>query len=148
MVPVCRHPDLVVTSDLARYERLKLHILNLGHTWLAERWLLERRPPEETVREALADKDLAAGLDALYDEEVLPVFAALGLGEEAAAYRRTTLERFKNPYLRHRLADIAANHAVKKQRRFAPVIELARAHASGLQQPRLEAALVSPVGGA
>jgi tagaturonate reductase len=35
--PVCRHPDLVVTSDLARYERLKLHILNLGHTWLAER---------------------------------------------------------------------------------------------------------------
>ncbi len=42
--PVCRHPDLVVTADLARYERLKLFILNLGHTWLAERWLLDRRP--------------------------------------------------------------------------------------------------------
>ena len=62
--PVCRHPDLVVTPDLARYERLKLYILNLGHTWLAERWLLERRPPEETVLEALADPDLAASLDA------------------------------------------------------------------------------------
>jgi tagaturonate reductase len=148
LVPVCRHPDLVVTPDLARYERLKLHILNLGHTWLAERWLLERRPPEETVREALADANMAASLDALYDEEVLPVFAALGPGEEAAAYRRTTLERFRNPYLHHRLADIAANHAVKKQRRFAPVIELARARAPDLRQPRLEAALVSPAGAA
>jgi tagaturonate reductase len=64
--PVCRHPDLVVTSDLARYERLKLFILNLGHSWLAERWLLDRRPPEETVLEALSDPDLAASLDCLY----------------------------------------------------------------------------------
>ena len=75
--------DLVVTPDLARYERLKLYILNLGHTWLAERWLLERRPPDETVLEALTDPDLAASLDGLYDEEVLPVFAALGLGDAA-----------------------------------------------------------------
>ena len=65
--PVCVHPDLVVTSDLARYERLKLYILNLGHTWLAERWLLDRRPQEETVREALDDPELAASLDRIYD---------------------------------------------------------------------------------
>ena len=125
--PVCRHPDLVVTPDFARYERLKLYILNLGHTWLAERWLLERRPPDETVLEALTDPDLAASLDALYDEEVLPVFVALGLGDAATAYRRTTLERFRNPFLRHRLRDIAANHEAKKQRRFAALIANRRA---------------------
>ena len=60
--PVCEHADLVLTPDLARYERLKLHILNLGHTWLAERWLLDGRPAEETVREALDDPALAASL--------------------------------------------------------------------------------------
>ncbi len=34
----CRHADVVVTNDLKRYERLKLFILNLGHTYLAEIW--------------------------------------------------------------------------------------------------------------
>ena len=53
------------------------------------------------------------------------MFAALGLGEAARAYRRTTVERFRNPFLRHRLADIAQNHAAKKQRRFAALLRLA-----------------------
>ena len=141
--PVCRHADLVVTDDLARYERLKLYILNLGHTWLAERWLLERRPPDETVREALADPELSGSLDALYAQEVLPVFAGLGLGTAARAYRDTTLERFRNPFLRHHLRDIAQNHAAKKERRFKALIELARQAAPGLAQPRLTAALAS-----
>ncbi len=146
--PPCRHPAIVVTDDLARYERLKLFILNLGHSFLAERWLIERRPPGETVREALADARLRAGLDALYDEEVLPVFDALGLGPAVRDYRRVVLERFLNPFLRHRLADIAGNHEAKKQRRFLPVVELARRHRPGLRQPRLLAALASGAGAA
>lgn len=144
--PVCRHPDLVVTADLARYERLKLFILNLGHTWLAERWLLDRRPRDETVLEALSDPDLALSLGRVYDAEVLPVFAALGLGDAARAYRRTTEERFRNPFLRHRLADIAANHAAKKQRRFAALIELAAEVAPERRQPLLAEALRSAAG--
>lgn len=31
------HPDVILTQNLEPFERLKLHILNLGHTWLAER---------------------------------------------------------------------------------------------------------------
>ncbi len=143
--PVCRHPDLVLTPDLSRYERLKLHILNLGHTWLAERWLVDHRAPDETVRAALDDPNVAAGLDALYDEEVLPVLAAAGL-QEAAAYRLTVLERFRNPFLRHRLADIAANHAAKKARRMAPLLALAAERAPRLPLSRLRAALASPAG--
>jgi tagaturonate reductase len=144
--PVCRHGAIVVTDDLARYERLKLFILNLGHSFLAERWLLDRRPRDESVREALADAPLRAALDALYDDEVLPVFAAIGLGAAAADYRRVVMERFANPFLHHRLADIAANHEAKKERRFAPVVALARRHAAALTQPRLVAALGSGAG--
>ena len=55
------------------------------------------------------------------------MFAALGLGDAAIAYRRTTLERFRNPFLRHRLRDIAANHEAKKQRRFAALMQIAAA---------------------
>jgi tagaturonate reductase len=32
------HPQLVLTEDLAPFEQRKLFILNLGHTWLAQRW--------------------------------------------------------------------------------------------------------------
>ena len=71
------------------------------------------------------------------------MFAALGLADAATAYRRTTLERFRNPFLRHRLRDIAANHAAKKQRRFAALIQIAARAAPDLRQPRLEAALSS-----
>lgn len=141
--PVCEHVALVLTPDLARYERLKLHILNLGHTWLAERWLHDRRPAEETVREAMDDPALAASLDSLYDEEVLPVLEASGL-MEARSYRRTVVERFRNPFLRHRLAEIAVNHAAKKQRRLAPLLELAAECAPHLLLPRLRTALATP----
>jgi tagaturonate reductase len=144
--PICRHPAITLTDDLEHYEQLKLLILNLGHSYLAERWLVDGRPPGETVLEALADPSLRAGLDELYEHEVLPVFAALGIHDEAAAYRRTVLERFANPFLRHRIADIAANHEAKKQRRMGTLVELARQHAPDLGQPRLRAALASGAG--
>jgi tagaturonate reductase len=143
LAPPCRHPDIVLTDSLERYERLKLLILNLGHSFLAECWRRDRRPPDETVRAALADPDLARRLDDLYDTEVLPVFAALGLEGEAAAYRRTTLGRFRNPFLEHRLSDIAQNHAAKKQRRFGLLLTLAERHAPALALPLTRAALAS-----
>lgn len=140
LAPICVHPDVVVTDDLARYERLKLLILNLGHTYLAARWLADRRPADETVRQALQDRELRTDLDALYDQEVLPVFAAMGLGEAASSYRRITMERFANPFLDHRIADIAGNHAMKLQRRFRFLLDLADRH--GVPgQPRLRAIL-------
>ena len=135
------HEDVVVTDDLDRYARLKLFILNLGHTWLAERWLDDERPADETVLEALQDVDLLATLDRVYDEEVLPVFMAMELGEAARAYRQTTLERFANPFLRHRLSDIAQNHAAKKERRFGGLIELSRKFLPSHQTLLLDAAL-------
>ena len=122
----CVHPDIRVVADLLPYERLKLFILNLGHTVLAERWISDSLPPNLTVAEALADPGLRATLDDVHDREVLPVFAALGMAHQAAAYRRTVLDRFANPFLRHRLADIAQNHVTKKQRRITPLLALAR----------------------
>lgn len=125
-VPPCAHPDIKMVPDLAPYERLKLFILNLGQTAMAERWLATGRDAEETVVQAVSDPGTRAFLDALYDAEVLPVFAALGMGAEARAYRATVLDRFANPHLRHRFADIAVNHAAKKARRIGAFLELAR----------------------
>ena len=122
----CIHPDMHIVADLLPYERLKLFILNLGHSVLAERWLAERHAPGLTVAEAMTHPGLRAALDDVYDREVLPVFGALGMAGQAMAYRQTAVDRFANPFLRHRLADIATNHTTKKQRRITPLLSLAR----------------------
>ena len=118
LVSPCRHPAVRLVDDLTPYEKLKLHILNLGHTVLADIWMKEGRRQDETVREILADQGVRDRLTDLYREEVVPGFAARGLGGEAEAYVKTTLERFENPYLDHRIGDIAANHAEKVARRI------------------------------
>ncbi|OLP52941.1 D-mannonate oxidoreductase [Rhizobium rhizosphaerae] len=133
LVPPCTHPSIVLAPDIEPYERLKLHILNLGHTVLADIWRKEGRPTEETVRAILSDPAIAARLDALYRDEVVPGFAARGLGGEAQAYVETTLSRFRNPFLDHRLSEIAGNHAVKIERRIAAFLAWAGTPAPTLQ---------------
>ena len=76
------------------------------------------------MRALLAEPGVLADLNDLYDREVLPVFAGIGLGEEAQAYRRAVIERFMNPFLNHSLADIFTNHEAKKRRRFGGLIDL------------------------
>jgi tagaturonate reductase len=137
----CRHEAIVVAADLKPYERLKLFILNLGHTYLAEIWARQGGAPGLTVREAVADTTMRTKLDALYEEEVLPVFAAIGMGDEAQVYLKTVIERFSNPFLDHRLAEIFTNHDAKKRRRFGGLIDLAKANEAPVSLSRLIAAL-------
>jgi tagaturonate reductase len=137
----CQYEAIVVAGDLKPYERLKLFLLNLGHTYLAEIWARRGGAPALTVREAMAEEAFRPELDALLDEEALPVFAGIGMGKEALAYRATVIERFSNPFLDHRLAEIFINHEAKKRRRFRGLIELAEANSVRVKQPRLRAAL-------
>ncbi|WP_027210464.1 D-mannonate oxidoreductase [Burkholderia sp. WSM2232] len=121
----CLHEDIVVTDDLRSYEQQKLFFLNLGHTWLADQWLAQGRSATETVADAMNDAALRESLEAVWTQEVLPVFDAMGLRERAEAYVASVRERFLNPYLDHRLSDIAGNHVEKVRRRIVPLIELA-----------------------
>lgn len=143
MLLPCRHPQLVLTGSLREYEQRKLFLLNLGHTYLAQLWMERGSPAGMTVREAMDDDAMRAALEAVWREEVLPVFAAMGEqhGDAALAYVAQVRERFANPFLAHRLADIAQHHAGKIERRVAPVAALARQLCPALAQPRLRAML-------
>jgi tagaturonate reductase len=143
LVLPCAHESIVVTDELRPYAQRKLFLLNLGHTVLAERWLIERRSPDETVLQAMHDPAMRGELETVWADEVLPLFDALGQRETALAYLDELRDRLLNPYLAHRLADIAQNHAQKKQRRFAPAVALARELKLPLAQMRLHAALES-----
>jgi tagaturonate reductase len=141
LVMPCRHASVVLTDDLKPFERLKLFILNLGHSYLAERWAARGGARSETVRAVLADAAELADLNDLYDRETLPIFDAIGMGAEARAYRLTVIQRFRNPFLDHSLAEIFNNHAAKKQRRFGGLIALGEQAGVAIAQPRLRAAL-------
>ncbi|SES20675.1 D-mannonate oxidoreductase [Rhizobium sp. NFR03] len=117
------HPCVVLTDDLEPYERLKLHILNLGHTFLADLWMREGRAKEETVRLLLTDAVVRERLLTMYRQEVVPGFVAHGMGDDAEAYIDVTMERFDNPFLDHRVADIAQNHGVKMERRIRAFLD-------------------------
>lgn len=137
----CTHENIVLTDDLQSYERLKLFFLNLGHSWLAEQWLTEQRSPSQTVREAMHDTRMRADLEAVWQEEVLPVFEAMDMRVRAEDYLASVRDRFGNPYLDHRIADIAQNHIPKIKRRVMPLIELANALSMQNAQPRLRGLL-------
>lgn len=131
------HPCVIYTDDLEPYTRLKLHILNLGHSWLAELWRSTGRPGNEVVRQILSDRAARESLVSLYQDEVIPGFAARGMRLEATRYVAQTLDRFDNPFLDHRLSDIAQNHALKIERRVAAFLDWVRESDPTLPLPRL-----------
>ncbi|PVB60106.1 mannitol dehydrogenase family protein [Labrenzia sp. 011] len=137
----CRHPSVQVVGDLEQIETLKLYILNLGHTYLVARWLAAGRTSLQFVRELMDSPDFGPDLVDLYRKEVIPGFAAHGRKQEAERYAVTTIDRFKNPFLDHRLADIAQNHREKTDRRIASFLSWARKADPALEMPRLDAAV-------
>jgi len=139
----CAHEQIVITDDLRRYAQLKLFFLNLGHTWLADQWLSENRASQETVLQAMNTPRVRSGLETVWHDEVLPVFSAMGLQNEAETYIDSVRERFLNPFLAHGLSDIAANHREKIRRRILPLVEMADSRSLPLTQPRLRRLLVA-----
>ena len=143
MLLPCSHPAMVVTDALAPFEQRKLWLLNLGHTVLAERWRLLGGAADMTVVQAMHTPALRAPLEAIWADEVLPVFDAEGTGPEARNYLVALRDRLLNPFLEHRLADIAKDHAQKKLRRLAPVVERATALQLPIAQTQLRNALAA-----
>lgn len=75
------------------------------------------------MRQALDEPDTRAGLDALYADEVIPGFARHGMEAEARANVARTIERFANPFLDHRIADIHSGHTAKIATRIGGFVE-------------------------
>ncbi|MGJ3629649.1 hypothetical protein AB5I41_27590 [Sphingomonas sp. MMS24-JH45] len=112
------HPAIVVTDDLSRYERLKLHILNLSHSWLggalAAGWRARgthgvcgaRRPRHARRTRAAAGGGGRPGL-----------FGARARGGGARLCRHHARPIDQPLPGASRLADIHTNHAMKIEKR-------------------------------
>ena len=136
------HPDVHLVDDIRPFERRKLHLLNLAHTWLVARVLDLGLGEEVTlVRQAIDDPRLGEELEKMLRQEVVPVLDQELPGMGLEDYVDSILDRFRNPWLDHRLADIAQNHPQKLERRLAPVVQMAARQ--GREVPRLTSAFPS-----
>jgi tagaturonate reductase len=136
-----RHPKVVWAPDVTPYFLRKVRILNGAHTAL----LIKAWPRGlKTVREAVEDAELGPWLERLLFEEVVPVLEGRVEGPEAFA--REVLERFRNPYLEHKLSDIAVHHDAKVRVRLVPTRDEFK-EKFGKSPPLVEEVLAMPAPG-
>lgn len=101
-------PDLAsagvtLTGDVRGYEQAKLRILNGAHSTLAYTGLARGH---ETVFEAMSDPQLEGFVTRLVHQDIAASLAPVE-GLDTAAYADAVMDRFRNPEIRHLLAQIA-----------------------------------------
>lgn len=101
--------------DVRPSRTAKVRILNGQHTALAPVGLLLGCT---SVREAVEHADVAQYLRRLVETEILPSIPGAGLD----AFSERIAERFRNPFLDHRLSDIMLNAVSKWRARSLPVL--------------------------
>ena len=110
-----RHPSVKRTRDVTTFALRKIRILNGAHTGLVAR---TRGGRYKFVREALDDPDIHDWLEGLMREEIVPAMAdRIVDGQE---FVTSVLERLRNPFIDHRLADIGTGHPQKLRSRLLP----------------------------
>ncbi|MFS0560791.1 tagaturonate reductase [Terribacillus sp. 179-K 1B1 HS] len=108
-------------DDLKPFQLRKIRILNGSHTLMAQLGILMGI---ELVREAVTHEKMAPFIKNTIEEEIVPSLE-LDL-TESLAYGESVLERFLNPFLHHRLSDIALNASSKFRSRLLPTLKAYR----------------------
>ncbi|MEM6344393.1 MAG: tagaturonate reductase [Bacteroidota bacterium] len=104
-------------ADLKLYRQRKVRILNGAHMTIVP---LGHLLGLKTVKEAMAHPSLSGFLEALLQEEVIPSID-LDTGD-LINYSEEILDRFRNPFLEHRLLDISLNSISKFAARLMPTL--------------------------
>lgn len=118
--PALERVGVQMVADVRPFELAKLRLLNGSHSTLAYVGGLLDLP---FVHEAVADADLLHLLQRLMRDELAPTLPAVP-GLDTTAYAAALLQRFANPTLRHRLAQIAMDGSQKlPQRLLQPLQE-------------------------
>lgn len=131
--------NVVFADDIAGYWTRKLHVLNGTHTFLAPLGLAAGL---DTVRAVMEDARLGVVVDRFVRTWTIPYGFEEAEQETVGAYWEEVAQRFRNPFVRHALSAITANHFEKFRLRLGPVAERYRAR-TGREHPALAASLAA-----
>lgn len=110
--------DVVVTGDITPYRDRKVRVLNGAHTGNVLAAFLAGL---DTVGEMMSDPLFGVSAEAMVFDEILPGVALPDA--EKRRYAEATLERFRNPFVRHELAAISLNSVSKWSVRVLPSLK-------------------------
>jgi fructuronate reductase len=110
---------VIVTDDVPAYDRATLRLLNGAHSSIAYLGLLAGH---ETVAQAMEDVDLAAFIGTMMKRDILPTLKS-PRGLDLNVYVQAILTRFRNPAIRHALAQIAWDGSQKLPFRLLGTIQ-------------------------
>lgn len=102
-------------EDLKPFQQRKVRILNGAHTLMTPIGILHGL---EHVRETMEHDQLGRLVRRTVEGEIIPSLPISA--DELRAYANDVYERFLNPFIRHRLADIAMNSLSKFKVRLLP----------------------------
>ena len=107
---------ILVTPDHTPYKQRKVRILNGAHTGMI---LGAYLAGQDIVRDCMKDTVIRKFTDRLIFEEIIPSITTLP-HDELCAFAASVADRFENPYIDHRLLDIALNSVSKWRARVMP----------------------------
>ncbi len=130
---------VIWTDDMTPYRTRKVRILNGAHTSSV---LGAYLGGVDTVREMVEDPVFSAFMKKVLNDEVMPILTLPK--EEVKEFAAAVLERFANPFIKHRLLDISLNSVSKFKARVLPSLQEAAA-AAGKATPALAFSLAALV---
>ncbi len=110
--------NVVWTDSLEPYRERKVRILNGAHTLMTPLGILSGI---EQVRELMEHEKLGAFVRSTVQAEIIPSLPYPK--EEMETYAKEVFDRYLNPFVRHRLYDIAMNSVSKFKARLLPTLE-------------------------
>ncbi|WP_454828049.1 mannitol dehydrogenase family protein [Pseudoxanthomonas wuyuanensis] len=134
--PAFERACVTMSDDIAGYDRAKLRLLNAPHSALA---YLGSLMGIETVAEAMRKPALAGFVERLMREDIAATLDVLQ-GFDPDAYVDAILVRFRNPDIRHLLAQIAWDGSQKLPVRILGTIVDALAAGRRIERPCLPVA--------
>lgn len=119
--PDWEHGGAHIVPDIRPWQNVKLTLVNAPHSYLAYLGLLAGHA---TTREAVTDPLLRRGLEQALEADLVPtVMSGPGLAPSREA--ESSLTRFANPFIRHKLAQIGSGGAAKLRQRLQTPIRFA-----------------------
>lgn len=109
--------NVIYPDALKAYRDRKVRLLNGAHTAMVSVGI---RAGIETVGGFLKNEPMRTFLEGMIVEEIAPTIQQDQA--EVRAYAQAVIERFENPYIKHRLCDISLNSISKFKTRLFPII--------------------------
>lgn len=116
--PALEQAGVQFVEEIAPYEKVKLRLLNAGHSMLGFTGsLLGYR----TIDEAVADPLVRDSLRAFMDQEVTPTLGRVD-GIDLEGYKANLFRRFANPNIRDQLTRICSDNSAKLPKFLIPTL--------------------------